>query len=131
MGTLVQPAIRGIQSQKVVANAKHYVVNNQETDRTGVSAEVDERTRFEVYYPPFEGAIEADVGSFMCGYNKINGAWSCENPTTLAGNLKKTMGFKGYVMSDWGATHSTSIMAGLDIEMPGAKWMQPDLIKPA
>ena len=55
----------------------------------------------------------------MCSYNKINGAWSCENPETL-GNLKKDLGFEGWVMSDWGATHSTSIMAGLDQEMPGA-----------
>ena len=52
--TLVQPAVRGIQSQKVVANAKHFVLNNQETDRTTDSAETDEKTRFELYYPPFE-----------------------------------------------------------------------------
>merc|ERR1719443_630644 len=63
---LVQPVIKGIQSQKVVANAKHYILNNQETNRFTVSAEIDERTRFEMYYPPFEGAIEADVGSVMC-----------------------------------------------------------------
>jgi beta-glucosidase len=128
---LVQPAIRGIQSQKVVANAKHYVLNNQETARMSVSAEADERTRFEMYYPPFEGAIEADVGSFMCGYNKINGDWSCENPVTLKHDLKETLGFKGYVMSDWGATHSTSLMRGLDMEMPSANFMNPELIKPA
>jgi len=128
---LVQPVIKGIQSQKVVANAKHYILNNQETNRMGVSAETDERTRFEMYYPPFEGAIEADVGSFMCGYNKINGDWSCENPVTLKHDLKEVMGFKGYVMSDWGATHSTSLMRGLDMEMPGAGWMNPELIKPA
>jgi beta-glucosidase len=128
--TLVQPAIRGIQSQKVVANAKHWVLNNQETNRFGVSAEADERTRFEMYYPPFEGAVEADVGSFMCGYNKINGDWSCENPVTLKHDLKEVMGFKGYVMSDWGATHSTSLMRGLDMEMPSAKWMNASYIKP-
>merc|ERR1719408_187451 len=60
---LVQPAIRGIQGNKVVANAKHWILNNQETNRKAVSAETDERTRFEMYYPPFEGAIEAEVGS--------------------------------------------------------------------
>jgi len=123
--TLVQPVIKGIQSQKVVANAKHYIMNNQETSRTTVSEEVDERTRFEMYYPPFAGAIEAGVGSVMCSYNKINGRWSCENPTTL-GDLKHGLGFKGYVMSDWGATHSTSIMEGLDVEMPSAKFMNAD-----
>ena len=58
---LVKPVIEGIQSQKVIANAKHYILNNQETNRMGVSAEVDERTRFEMYYPPFVGAIEAGV----------------------------------------------------------------------
>jgi beta-glucosidase len=127
--TLVQPVITGIQSQKVVANAKHYVLNNQETSRDHVSAEVDERTRFEMYYPPFVGAAAADVGSVMCSYNKINGLWSCENPTTLAHDLKQVTGFKGYVMSDWGATHSTSIMAGLDMEMPAADSMNPEKIK--
>lgn len=128
---LAGPAVRGIQSQNVVANAKHWVLNNQETNRGAVSAEADERTRFEMYYPAFEAAIEAGVGSFMCGYNKINGIYSCENPETLARDLKQLLGFKGYVMSDWGATHSTSIMAGLDMEMPGGDWMNPELILPA
>ena len=119
---LVGQAIEGIQSQGVIANAKHWVENNQETDRTSVNELVDERTRFEIYYPPFEAAIKANVGSFMCSYNKINGFWSCENPTTLA-DLKERLGFKGWVMSDWGATHSMSLMQGLDQEMPGAGHM--------
>jgi len=129
--TLAKPAVWGIQSQKVVANAKHWVLNNQETARESVSEEADERTRFEMYYPPFEGAIEAGVGSFMCSYNKINGVWSCENPTTLKHDLKTVLGFKGYVMSDWGATHSTSIMAGLDNEEETADWMNEELLKGA
>eukprot|EP00966_Prymnesium_polylepis_P136489 3153886-Prymnesium_polylepis.1 len=70
---MVQPAVAGIQSQGVIANAKHWVNNNQETDRQSVSEVVDERTQFEMYYPPFEGAIKAGVGSFMCSYNKIRG----------------------------------------------------------
>jgi len=117
--TLVQPAVVGIQSQGVIANAKHWVNNNQETNRTSVSAVVDERTQFEMYYPPFEGAIAAGVGSFMCSYNKIRGVWSCENGETLRRDLKTRLGFKGWVMSDWGATHSSSINEGLDQEMPG------------
>ena len=128
--TMASAAVRGIQSQKVVATAKHFVMNNQETDRTTVSAEVDERTRFELYYPPFEGAIDADVGSVMCSYNKIHGMWSCENPDTLR-ELRSALGFKGYVMSDWMATHSASIMAGLDVEMPYNASMIPSIIKPA
>ena len=120
---LAQPAVRGIQSQKVVANAKHWVLNNQETNRGSVDELASERTRFEMYYPPFMGAIAAGVGSVMCSYNKINGNWSCENPQTLAADLKGRLGFEGFVMSDWGATHSTSLAAGLDVEMPGSRFM--------
>mmetsp|Transcript_5858 Transcript_5858/g.15611 ORF Transcript_5858/g.15611 Transcript_5858/m.15611 type:complete len:744 (-) Transcript_5858:180-2411(-) len=127
--TLAKPAVSGIQSQKVVANAKHFVLNSQETDRMFVSSEADERVRFEMYYPPFEGAIEAKVGSFMCSYNKVNRVWACENPTILAKELKGLLGFNGFVMSDWGATHSTSIMSGLDVEMPGGYYFTPELIR--
>eukprot|EP00944_MAST-04C_sp_MAST-4C-sp1_P011241 g11241.t1 len=116
---LVQPVVKAIQGQQVVANAKHYVNNNQETNRHFVSENVDERTRFEMYYPPFVGAIESGVGSAMCSYNKINQVWSCENNSTLMRDLKIRMKYRGYVMSDWGATHSLSIEKGLDQEMPG------------
>ena len=88
-----------------------------------VDAIVDERTRFEMYYPPFAAAVEAGVGSVMCSYNKVNGAWSCENPSTLGTDLKHRLGFGGWVMSDWGATHSASIGAGLDQEMPAGFFM--------
>ena len=126
---LVQPVINAIQGQQVVANAKHYVNNNQETNRHFVSENVDERTRFEMYYPPFKGAIEAGVGSMMCSYNKINHIWSCENNSTLMTDLKTRMGFKGYVMSDWGATHSLSIEQGLDQEMPLNKSFNQESLK--
>eukprot|EP01060_Flectonema_neradi_P035382 TRINITY_DN649_c1_g1_i2.p1 TRINITY_DN649_c1_g1~~TRINITY_DN649_c1_g1_i2.p1 ORF type:complete len:667 (+),score=163.82 TRINITY_DN649_c1_g1_i2:65-2065(+) len=126
---LVQPAITGIQSQGVIANAKHYVNNNQESNRTTISENVDERTQFEMYYPPFEGAVEAGVGSVMCSYNKIRETWSCENPETLQRDLKERLGFHGWVMSDWGATHSPSINAGLDQEMPGSNYMGDALAK--
>jgi beta-glucosidase len=103
-----------------MANAKHYVNNNQETDRTRINEVVDERTQWELYMPPFIGAIEAGVQSFMCSYNLINGKHACENDATL-GNLREKLNFTGFVMSDWFATHSTaaSIKAGLDQEMPG------------
>ncbi|EGD72488.1 hypothetical protein PTSG_00514 [Salpingoeca rosetta] len=127
--TLVQPVIQGIQSQGVLANAKHYVQNNQETNRSGVSENVDERTQFEIYYPPFQGALDADVGSFMCSYNKINNVYSCENNQTLNVDLKDRLGSgkRFFVMSDWGATHSTSINEGLDQEMPGGTYMSTKL----
>lgn len=125
---IVQNVITGIQSRNVIANAKHFVVNNQETKRNSINVEVDERTRFEMYYPPFEGAINAGVGSFMCSYNKVNGNFSCENNGTLT-ELKEKLGFKGWVMSDWFATHSTSINQGLDQEMPIGLFMSNKLEK--
>jgi beta-glucosidase len=102
-----------------MANAKHFVNNNQESDRTTIDENVDERTRFEMYYPPFEGAIEAGVGSFMCSYNLVNGKYSCENNSTLNTDLRERLGFKGYVMSDWGATHTMALEEGLEQEMDG------------
>jgi beta-glucosidase len=120
---MVGPAVKGIQSQGVIANAKHWVNNNQESDRGSVSEVVDERTQFQLYYPPFAGAIEAGVGSVMCSYNRIRKIWSCENPETLQRDLKERLGFEGWVMSDWGATHSVAINAGLDQEMPGSGFM--------
>jgi len=102
--TLVQPVVKGIQSTGVIANAKHWVENNQEADRDTVSAHVDERTRHELYYQPFYGAVESGVGSFMCSYNKINDLWSCENPETLKTDLKGHLGFKGINSCDGGVT---------------------------
>lgn len=115
---LAKPSVQGIQEQQVIACAKHWVANSNEDHRMDGSEDVDERTLFEMYYPPFEGAVEAGVGSVMCSYQKINGVFSCENDETLNGHLKNDLGFKGFVMSDWGATHSASFHQGLDMEMP-------------
>lgn len=103
----------------VIANAKHWVNNEIEDERMRVSSNVDERTRFEIYYPPFEAAVSAGVLSVMCSYNRVNDVHACENNQTLQ-DLKSTIGFEGWVMSDWLATHSTvdSTVAGLDQEMP-------------
>lgn len=78
-----------------------------------------ERVRFEIYYPPFQAALDAGVLSVMCSYNRINSISSCENNVTMS-DLKDTMGFQGWVISDWLATYSTapSVQAGLDQEMP-------------
>lgn len=78
------------------------------------------RAQFELYYPPFVAAVEAGVGSVMCAYNLINNTYACENNETLNRDLKGRMGFQGFVMSDWGATHSTAKAAnnGLDMQMP-------------
>tara|TARA_B110000305_G_C19350614_1_gene594051 strand:+ start:1062 stop:1331 length:270 start_codon:yes stop_codon:yes gene_type:complete len=66
----------------------------------------------------------------MCSYNKINHAWSCENPEVLNLDLRERMGFEGYVMSDWGATHSPSLLEGLDQEMPASDFMNYDNLSP-
>jgi beta-glucosidase len=112
--------VQGIQSQGVIATAKHYIGNEQETNRMTISSVVDERTLREIYVPPFVASIDAGAGAVMCSYNQVNGTYACENPATLTGLLKGELGFKGFVMSDWGATHSTvaSANAGLDMEMP-------------
>jgi beta-glucosidase len=113
--------INGVQGKGVIANVKHYVGNDQETNRFGVNDDVDERTLREIYLPPFEAAVkDAHVGSVMCAYPKINGTFNCENPVLLNGVLKKEWGFDGFVFSDFGAVHSTvgSANAGLDLETP-------------
>jgi len=113
--------ITGVQSEGVIANVKHYVGNDQETNRFSVNDDVDERTLREIYLPPFEAAVkDAHVGSVMCAYPKVNGTFNCENPILLGGVLKKEWGFDGFVFSDFGAVHSTvgSANAGLDLETP-------------
>jgi len=113
--------IQGIQSQGVVANVKHFAVNNQERDRMKLSAVVDERALHEIYLPAFEASIkEGKVSSLMAAYNKVNGIYCCENDELLNQILKKDWGFKGFITSDFGAVHSTvpPALAGLDLEMP-------------
>ena len=118
-GRLVTAQIRGIQSEGVVSTVKHLVANSQETDRHWVDMSVDERSMREIDLLPFEIAVkESGVGSVMCAYNKVNGIYACENSHLLDDILKSEWGFKGWVMSDWGATHSTAqaANAGLDQE---------------
>ena len=119
---LAPAAIEGIQSQYVMANAKHFILNNQETDRMTVSANIDERTLFEIYYPPFAASAAVGVASFMCSYNRVNDTYSCENEITLQQLKIDSAGagfpFSGWIMSDWGACHSLSVKKGLDQEMP-------------
>jgi beta-glucosidase len=122
--------IQGIQSQDMIANVKHYAVNNQESNRSKVNAAVDERTLHEIYFPAFEASVkEGQVASVMAAYNKVNGAYCCENSELLDQVLKKDWDFKGFVTSDFGAVHSTapSALAGLDLEMPTGKYFGTNL----
>jgi beta-glucosidase len=119
-GQTAAAEVRGIQSQHVIATLKHYALNNQETDRNTSSSEVDQRTFREIYLPGWETAIrEGHPGAVMCSYNRIDTVYACENPDILTRYLKKQSHFKGFVVSDWGATHSTvpSAKAGLDMDM--------------
>jgi len=109
--------VKGIQSQHVMAQIKHFVGYDSE----GGSTVIDDQTLHEVYVAPFEAAIKkADVSSVMCSYNRINGTFACGNDSTLTKILRDELGFKGFVTSDWGAVHAVNfINAGLDMEMPG------------
>ncbi|EKM83126.1 hypothetical protein AGABI1DRAFT_69320 [Agaricus bisporus var. burnettii JB137-S8] len=115
--------ITGIQSAGVQACAKHFLANNQEHWRYGLSANLHDRTMHEIYFYPFLRSIEADATSVMCAYNRFNGTSSCHHAGLLGPNgLLRKNGFKGYVVSDWGATHDSATEnanAGLDMEQPG------------
>jgi beta-glucosidase len=95
----------------VIATAKDFVCYEQETDRTLVSSDVDERTQQEIYYLPFLQSVRAGAGAVMASYNRLNSRHACETEA-LNATLKKLWGFNGFVMSDWGATFST--VAGMD-----------------
>ncbi|KAF5376043.1 hypothetical protein D9615_007662 [Tricholomella constricta] len=112
--------ILGMQQGGVQACAKHFIDNEQEHLRTSSSSNVDDRTQHEIYAQPFLRSVMAGATSVMCSYNRINNTYACENDKTLNDILKREFGFQGYVMSDWGGTHSTlSAVAGLDMTMPG------------
>ena len=113
--------IDGIQSQGIGACLKHFAANNQETDRMRISAEVSERALREIYLTAFEYAVKhAKPWTIMCSYNKINGTYSSQNRWLLTDVLRKEWGFRGVVMSDWGAVHDrvAALNAGVNLEMP-------------
>jgi beta-glucosidase len=116
---------------------KHYVANEQETDRQTSSSNVDQRTLREIYTLPFEVAIKkGHPGGVMCSYNQVNGSYACENATTLRRILKEEIGFDGWVVTDFGARHSLtatppSLVAGLDQELNRWRFWTPDLLKAA
>lgn len=114
------PFIKGIQQGGVIATVKHFVANDQEFDRYKVSSEVDERTLHEIYFPPFKAAVQrADVKAVMMGYNLVNGIYCAQNRYLMKDILRDSWGFKGTIISDWGATHAAyeSVEAGLDMEL--------------
>jgi beta-glucosidase len=126
--------IEGMQSQNVIATAKHFAANNMEYGRLDHSSDVDERTLREIYLPAFEASVrEAHVGAIMDAYNLVNGEHMTQNERLNNEILKKEWGFDGILMSDWGATHDgvAAANAGLDLEMPSAVYMTPAALLPA
>lgn len=129
-GTVVGNLMKCEQAQHVIGDIKHFAVNDQETGRNIVSANISRRALEESDLLAFHIAIRiADPGAVMCSYNRINGVYACENPSLLRDTLKQAWGFKGFVLSDWGGTHSTeqALVAGLDQEQPMADFFGPKL----
>ncbi|KIM83540.1 glycoside hydrolase family 3 protein [Piloderma croceum F 1598] len=131
--------IQGIQSQGVIACAKHYALNEQEHFRGGSGSEayssnIDDRTFHEDQLWPFAESVKAGVGSVMCAYNRVNQTSACENRRLLNDILKEELDFQGFVLSDWAAVVSLypSVMNGADVNMPGfVAYGDPDEGNPA
>ncbi|CAN7249740.1 glycoside hydrolase family 3 C-terminal domain-containing protein [Pseudoduganella sp. LjRoot289] len=116
-GKIVGAQIKGIQSNRVISTLKHFALNDQETGRTTLNVKIDDQSaRMSDLLALQIANEEGKPGSVMCSYNRINGVYGCESDYLLNQVLKKDWGFKGWVMSDWGATHSTipAANAGLD-----------------
>jgi beta-glucosidase len=131
LGELGAAFVLGAQ-EHVVASVKHLAANSIEDTRFDVDVQLDERTLHELYLPAFHQVVtEGGVGSVMAAYNKVNGAYCAENRPLLRDILKDDWGFRGFVESDWvWGVYSTapSALAGLDLEMPTAKWFGDDLL---
>ncbi|HEX8486855.1 beta-glucosidase [Sphingomonas sp.] len=116
-GIMVGAQIAGIQSNHVIATIKHYAINDQETDRdTGNSIIAPAAARISDLLAFQFGIERSDPGSVMCAYNRVNGTHACENPFLLTEVLRRDWKWPGYVMSDWGATHSTVAAANAGLE---------------
>jgi len=121
-GNMVGQLARGVQSNQIMGDIKHYAFNDQETGRNTYNALIDERAARETDLLAFQIAIGiAHPAGVMCAYNRVNGDYSCENDFLLNKVLKHDWNFKGFVLSDWGGTHSTvkAALAGLDNDEPG------------
>ena len=131
-GEIATAYIKGVQSQGVMACIKHFAGNNQEWDRHSVSSDIDERTLNEIYFPAFEKAVkEGHVATIMTSYNLLNGTHASESKYLNQEVLRDQWNFGGFVMSDWTSCYSPTnvIRWGVDLEMPYAKCLKPELIK--
>ncbi|HUI43828.1 MAG TPA: glycoside hydrolase family 3 C-terminal domain-containing protein [Terriglobia bacterium] len=131
-GTLVGAEMKALQAQGVMGDLKHYAMNDQENGRNFADVIADRRAMRESDLLAFEiGVKESGVTAVMCSYNLVNHDYACENKWLLTDVLKKDFGYQGFVISDWGATHSTAkaVMAGLDMQMPEDNYLGDALKK--
>ncbi len=132
-GRLGVAYIKGVQGEGVIPSVKHFAANNEEFERHRMDEHIDERSLHEIYLPAFKAAVqEAGVWNLMSAYQKVNGTYCAENTYLLTDVLKKELGFKGFVISDWGSTYSTAptVNAAMDLEMPGGPPMKAMLSRP-
>jgi len=132
-GTLAGNLVKGVQSEHIIGDLKHYAINDQESGRNAVNANIDKRSMRETDLRAFEIALGiSDAGGVMCSYNRVNADFACENSYLLTDVLKNAFNFKGFVLSDWGGTHSAvkASHAGLDQEQPD-KYFFGDTLKKA
>ncbi|KAJ8112365.1 hypothetical protein OPT61_g5243 [Boeremia exigua] len=134
-GKLAASYVRGLQSKGIAATIKHFVGNEQETERQAYDAIIAERPLRETYLKPFEIAVrDASPWALMSSYNMVNGIHADESEHTIKEILRGEWGWNGAIISDWTGTYATaaSIKAGVDIEMPGpSKWRKPEQVKAA
>ncbi|TPX17584.1 uncharacterized protein E0L32_012118 [Thyridium curvatum] len=138
-GQFAFETVTGVQAVGVMTSTKHYIGNEQETNRMpsgqtqAVSANIDDKTMHEVYLWPFQDAVRAGTANIMCSYQRVNNSYGCANSKTLNGLLKTELGFQGFVVTDWNAlyTGSAAALAGLDMAMPGDEGLWGDKLAEA
>lgn len=125
--------VKGVQGAGTMATVKHYVANNQETNRTLSSSNIAERPLHEIYEKGFRIAVkDSDPAAVMCAYNKVNNVPACGNEETLEKDLRDEMGFRGLVVTDYPAAWSpTDVAHGLNVELPWSFWTSPSKIRSA
>lgn len=124
---LAPSLVKGVQEEGVIADAKHFAANNQETDRMGVNEHIPERAMREIYLPGFKACVDAGCKTVMSAYNKINGVPCAQNRWLLYDILRKEWGFDGFVVTDWSAAYDQveACAAGNDLVMPGPRQLSP------
>jgi beta-glucosidase len=128
---IVGPYVRAVKERGVIADLKHYNLYTQEINRGApYDVRADERTIQEIYTPPWKAAVENGLGSTMCAFNQVNGIYACQNRLLLTDILKRQLGFDGFVITDFGAAHSTvqSLNNGLDMETGNRQFYTPQTI---